>query len=117
VGWHKSWLCCENHEPNLPSFVGRLPEFNGTYSEELIAAKLPIVAAHANRVSDMKRHDLTGVCVAANWLAYWVTPLRKHVHPAWEYSGLQDPTRETSNNLGVRKVVKLLQETFTNTSS
>jgi hypothetical protein len=26
-GWHGTWFYCENHEPNLPSYVGRLPEF------------------------------------------------------------------------------------------
>jgi hypothetical protein len=26
-GWHGTWFYCENHEPSLPPFVGRLPEF------------------------------------------------------------------------------------------
>jgi hypothetical protein len=26
-GWHKMWFYCENHEPSLPPFIGRLPEF------------------------------------------------------------------------------------------
>jgi hypothetical protein len=55
--------------------------------------------------------------MAANWLAHRVMPLKKQVHPGWEYNGLQDPTRETSDTPGVSKVVKLLQEMFTNTSS
>jgi hypothetical protein len=29
-GWHKSWFYCENHEPSLPPFIGRLLEFSGT---------------------------------------------------------------------------------------
>jgi hypothetical protein len=28
--------------------------------------------------------------VAAHWLARRVQTLKKHVHPDWEYSGLQD---------------------------
>jgi hypothetical protein len=27
-GCHKSWFYCENQEPNLPFFVGRLPKYN-----------------------------------------------------------------------------------------
>jgi hypothetical protein len=27
--WHKSWFYCENHDPSLSAFVGRLPEFSG----------------------------------------------------------------------------------------
>jgi hypothetical protein len=29
-GWHGTWFYCDNHEPSLPSFVGRLLEFQGT---------------------------------------------------------------------------------------
>jgi hypothetical protein len=29
-GWHKSWFYCENYEPSLPPFIGRLPEFSDT---------------------------------------------------------------------------------------
>jgi hypothetical protein len=43
--------------------------------------------------------------------------LKNQVHPEWEYNGLQNPTRETSNNLRVNEVVKLLQEMFNNIKS
>jgi hypothetical protein len=38
-GWHRRWFYCErfyceNHGPSLPPFVGRLPEFQGSLSEE-----------------------------------------------------------------------------------
>jgi hypothetical protein len=55
-GWHKSWFYCENHEPNLPSFIGRLLEYQKSWIAEPTLAKLPIVAALANLVSDLKRH-------------------------------------------------------------
>jgi hypothetical protein len=74
------------------------------------AAELPVVAALASWVSEMKRHGLTSVHVVANWLAHRVTPLKKRVHPGWEYNELKDPTRDTSDNIGVSKLVKLLEE-------
>jgi hypothetical protein len=39
--WHGTWFYCENDEPSPPPFVGRLPEFNGTWSEEPTPLKLP----------------------------------------------------------------------------
>jgi hypothetical protein len=39
-GWHTQWFYCENHEPSLPPFVGRLPEYNGSGVEEPMDAKL-----------------------------------------------------------------------------
>jgi hypothetical protein len=89
---HKSWFYCENHEPSLPPFVGRLLEYNSTWHEEPTPAELPIVASLISRINNLKGHDLTGVCVAANWLARRVMPLKKQIHPEWEYDGLEDPT-------------------------
>jgi hypothetical protein len=47
-GWHKSWVYHENHEPSLPLFVGRLPEYSGAWHEEPTSAELPIVASLTN---------------------------------------------------------------------
>jgi hypothetical protein len=57
------------------------------------------------------------VCVAAHWLARSVIPLKKHVHPGWEYSGLQDSTQETTKKIHKDLLVKLLEEMLQNTSS
>jgi hypothetical protein len=105
-GWHKSLFYCKNHEPSLPPFVGRLPMFSGTWSEEPTPAELPIIAALANCVNDLKNQGLTSVCVAAHWLARQVTPLKKHVHPEWEYS------RSTFDTPRPRKIQELLLVMF-----
>jgi hypothetical protein len=76
-GWHGTWFYCENHEPSLPSFVGWLLEFQGTWSKEPTPLKLPQVAALTNKISILKEHDLTGVCVVVHWLAHRVVPLKK----------------------------------------
>jgi hypothetical protein len=111
-GWHKACFYYENHEPSLPSFDGRLPEYQGNWVEEPSAVELPIVAAPANRLSDLKRHNLTSVYMATNWLARRVTPQKKQVHPGCEYSRLHDSTRETTDNIGISQLVKLLEEIF-----
>jgi hypothetical protein len=65
-GWHKSWFYCENHEPSLPPFVGNLPEYDGTWVEELTASEMSLVSALAGRINEIKDLDLTGVSVATN---------------------------------------------------
>jgi hypothetical protein len=94
-GWHKSCFYCKNHEPSLPPFIGWLPEFSGTWFEEPIAVDLPIIATLGNWVNDLKKQGLTDVCVVTDWLFRRVMPLKKQVHPGWEYCGVHDPTRET----------------------
>jgi hypothetical protein len=44
-------------------------------------------------------------------------PVKKQVHPGWEYSGLQDPTQETFVTPRPNKILEFLQEMFQNTSS
>jgi hypothetical protein len=50
--------------------------------------------------------------MAANWLTHRVTPLKKQVHPRWEYCRVQEPTRESGDNIEANKLVELLQEMF-----
>jgi hypothetical protein len=94
-GWHGTWFYCENHKPSLPPFVGRLPEFHGTWSEEPTPLELPQVAALTNKVNSLKEKGLTRVCVAAHWLARQVQSLKKQVHLGWEYNRSHDLTWET----------------------
>jgi hypothetical protein len=73
-GWQMTWFYCENHEPSLPLFAGHLPEFQGTWHEEPTALELPHVVTLTNKINAMKKHGLTGVCVAAHWLSHSVIP-------------------------------------------
>jgi hypothetical protein len=116
-GRHKTWFYCENHEPNPPPFVGRLPEFCGIWSEEPTSLELPQVNALTDKVNLLKEKGLTWVCVAAHWLARQVLPLKKQVHPGWEYSGLGDPTQEIDEKITPELLVKHLEEIFQDTSS
>jgi hypothetical protein len=104
-GWHKTWFYCENHEPSLPPFIGRLPGYQGTWNEEPTPAELHLVPALFSRVNNLKARGLTRVYVATHWLVYRVTPLKKQIHPGWEYNGLQDPTRETTERIEPSKLV------------
>jgi hypothetical protein len=40
-GWHGTWFYCENHEPSLPPFVGRLPKFRGLGAKKLLLLNSP----------------------------------------------------------------------------
>jgi hypothetical protein len=55
--------------------------------------------------------------VATLWLAHRVMPLKKQVHPRWEYNRVHDPTREIFITPRPSKILELLQEMFQNTSS
>jgi hypothetical protein len=116
-GWHGMWFYYENHKLSPSPFVGRLPEFQRSWSEEPTPLELPHVAALTNKINLLKERGLTGVSVAVHWLAYRVLPLKKQVHPGWEYSGIQDLAQETSDKITPEHLLKLLEEMFQDTSS
>jgi hypothetical protein len=76
---------------------------------------MPIVLALAEKVSKLKQLSLTGVSVVTNWQTHRVTPLKKQVHPDWEYSGIQDLTCEVSCHIMTTKLESLLKEMFQST--
>jgi hypothetical protein len=72
-----------HQEKVFPPFVGRLPEFQGSWIEEPIPLELPHVRVLTNKINLLKECGLTGVCVTVHWLARQVAPLKKQVHPSW----------------------------------
>jgi hypothetical protein len=68
-GWHRTWFYYKNHEPSIPSFVGQLPKFQGTWSEEPTPLEAPQVAALFDMVNLLKENGMRSMCMAAHWLA------------------------------------------------
>jgi hypothetical protein len=48
--------------------------------------EMPLVTVLASRVNELKELNLIEVSVATNWFVPGVVPLKKQVHPSWEYS-------------------------------
>jgi hypothetical protein len=45
-------------------------------------------------VNDMKKRGVTGAAVASSFCQQMIQPIQDRVHPAYEYWGQSDPTRE-----------------------
>ena len=73
---------------------------------------MPDVLELATKVCHLTSLGLTGVIVIANWLRRRVIPLKQQVHPAWEYSGLSDPTREYPEEIPGPTLERYLREMF-----
>jgi hypothetical protein len=75
------------------------------------------VTALTNKINLLKEQCLTGDYVATHCLGRGVLPLKKQIHPSWEYNGLQEPIRETNEKIALELLVKHLEEMFQATSS
>ena len=97
--------------------MGSLPEYDASWKSAPDAKVMTAVMSQVTRVNRYRELGLTGVMVAANWLIRRVIPLKEQSHPAWDYTGLDDSSCETSERLGERKLRALLGDLFTDVSN
>jgi hypothetical protein len=50
-------------------------------------------------VSDVKKQEVTGAAVARSFCQRMIQPIKDRVHPAYEYCGQLDPTREVNHKV------------------
>jgi len=57
----------------------------------------------------MKDQGLSGVRVVANFIRHQIQPLQERIHYGFEYTGPEDPTRVTTNELTEGEVLERIQ--------
>jgi hypothetical protein len=50
-------------------------------------------------VSELKKQGVTGVAMARSFCQWMIQPIEDQVHPAYEYWGQSDPTREVNSKV------------------
>ena len=67
------------------------------------------------RLEDAKISDgVSGVGVVRNFIGRQIQPIKERVHPAYEYSGLEDPTRESPDPWGIKALNDRVPSLFQN---
>jgi len=97
-GWHCRWFYVSNPNPALPAYIGRPPVLEVSWNsfpseEEMKDVRLLIVRLEAVKIVD----QLSGVAVVRDFIERRIQPIKERHHPAYEYSGRDDPTRESSS--------------------
>ena len=59
-------------------------------------------------------NEVTGVGVVRNFIGRRTQPIKERVHPAYEYSGLEDPTRESPDPWGLKDLNDRVYSLFQN---
>ena len=66
------------------------------------------------RLEDVKISDVSGVGVVGNFIGQRTQPIKDRVHPVYEYSGLEDPTRESPDPWGIKALNDRVSSLFQN---
>src|SRR6266540_1564662 len=96
-GWHSRWFYISNPDPALPAYIGRPPALEVSWSSFPCEADMKDVRILLERLEAVKVADqLSGVVVVKGFIKRRIQPIKERDHPAYEYSGREDPTRESS---------------------
>ena len=64
------------------------------------------------RIAVLKNNGVTGAMVAFSWLGRQIQPLQKRCHAGFEYSGLDDPSRFSSEVIHTNEAMAILNDLF-----
>jgi hypothetical protein len=63
-------------------------------------------------VSDLKERGVTGAAVARSFCRRMVQPIKDQVHPAYEYCGQSDPTREVNRKVSNEEMASRVSQMY-----
>ena len=70
-----------------------------------------------DRIAKRRREGVTGATVVSSWLRRQVQPLQSRIHSGFEYTGLYDPSRFSSENTSRDGAMVLLYNLFEGVNS
>jgi hypothetical protein len=95
--WYKKWFYVQQeHEPFVVCDVTQIPEQQESWSARPSSAEMVQIE---ELLGMFNRNRLDGPTVALNFICRLVHPCKERVHPLYEYSRSDDPTRESARNL------------------
>ncbi|RLM68907.1 hypothetical protein C2845_PM17G06750 [Panicum miliaceum] len=91
--WAEEWFVVANPTPGLPSRTGLLPVLNARWKEKPTEEEMVEVEVLLAELQKLKAENLTSATMALSFDKRLTQPIEEPVHPGYEYSGREDPTR------------------------
>jgi hypothetical protein len=108
--WYKKWLYVhQEQEPFVACDVAQIPKQQESWSARPSSAEMVQVE---ELLWMFDRNRLDGPTMALNFICRQVQPSKERVHLLYEYSGSDDPTRESARNLMCDEVNWWLAQLF-----
>ena len=109
-GWKAEWFYIDNHAPALPNRVLRPPK---RCQEWFNHGVIPVQEEELlEKIAVLKNKGVTSATVVFSWLGRQIQPLQKRCNAGFEYSGLEDPSRFSSEKIHPDEAMALLYSIF-----
>jgi hypothetical protein len=112
VGWRSEWFYIADQIPGLPQRTGHKPVKISEWDLGLSTRELEDLKGVLELVSDMKGRGVTGAAVARSFSRRMIQPIKDRVHPAYEYCGQSDPTREVNRKVSREEMAARVSQKY-----
>jgi hypothetical protein len=99
AGWRSEWFYIADQLPGLPRCTSHRPVKINEWDMGLLSRALGELKPVLELVNELKKQGVTGVAVARSFCWQMIQQIKDQVHPAYEYWGQSDPTREVNHNI------------------
>jgi hypothetical protein len=99
AGWRSEWFYIADQVPGLPLQTGHKPVKINEWDLGLSSRDLGELKPVLVLVNKLKKQGVTGAAVARSFCRRMIQPIKDRVHPAYEYWGQSDPTREVNRKV------------------
>jgi hypothetical protein len=112
AGCRLEWFYIADQIPGLPRHTGHKPAKISEWDLGLSTRELEDLKGVLELVSDMKGRGVTGAAVARSFCRRMIQPIRDRVHPAYEYCGQSDPTREVNRKVSREEMAARVSQMY-----
>jgi hypothetical protein len=112
AGWRSEWFYIADQIPGLPRRTSHKPVKISEWDLGLSTRELEDLKGVLELVSEMKGRGGTGAAVARSFCHRMIQPIKDRVHPAYEYFGQSDPTREVNRKASKEEMATRVSQMY-----
>jgi hypothetical protein len=112
AGWRSEWFYIVDQILGLSRRTGHRPVKISEWDLGLPTCDLEDLKGVLELVSDLKRRGVMGAAVARSFCRRMIQPIKDRVHPAYEYFGQSDPTREVNRKVSKEEMAARVSQMY-----
>jgi hypothetical protein len=112
AGWRSEWFYIAGQVFGLPRRTSHKPVKISECDLGLSSRDLEELEPVLGLVSELKKQGVTGAAVARSFCRRMIQPIKDRVHPAYEYVGQSDPTRELNRKVSKEEIAARVSQMY-----
>lgn len=112
AGWRSEWFYIADQKPTPLKHTGHKPMKINEWDLKLTSHEMDDIKQLLTLVGDLKKEGLTGGVVAMSFCRRMIRLIKDPVHPAYEFWGQTDHTREVNRKVSQEKMTNRVTQMY-----